>query len=72
VSRLEYRVRLTNLSWGEGPGSGWRPVRPGWANVRKHSDVQFRRKPRRSPASLAAAVLRRSGKAQQRGENRDA
>ena len=59
MSRLEYRVRLTNLSWGEGPGSGWRPVRPGWANVRKHSDVQFRRKPRRSLAFVVAAVFHR-------------
>jgi hypothetical protein len=69
MSHWEYRVRLTNLAWGEGPGSGWRPVRHGaWANVRRHSDVQFRRRPRRSPVLLvAAAMRRRAGEKQQRG-----
>lgn len=66
MSRLQYRVRLTSLAWGDGPGSDWRPVRPGaWANVRKHSDLQFRLRPRRP---LVAAVLRRTGDKQQRGE----
>ena len=69
MSRMEYRVRLMNLPWGEGPGSGWRPVRPGgWADVRKHSDVEFRRRPRRP---LAAALWRRASSKQQQGDGRD-
>jgi len=68
MARWQYRLRYTNLNWGDGgSGAGWQDVRPGgWENLTAHSDLQFRRRPRRSPASLIGAVLRRAGHKQQR------
>ena len=45
MARWQYRLRYTNLNWGDGgSGAGWQDVRPGgWENLTAHSDLQFRR-----------------------------
>ena len=69
MARWQYRLKLTNLNWGEERGAfPWRDVGPAWVNLAAYSDLQFRRRPRRSPASLIGAVLRRAGNKQQRRE----
>ena len=70
MARWQYRLKLTNLNWGEERGAyPWRDVgKPAWLDLRNYSDLQFRRRPRRSPASLVSAVLRRAGNKQQRRE----
>ena len=71
MARWQYRLRYTNLHWGDGgPRAQWRDVTPMdiALDIRDHSSLLFRRKPRRSPASLVGAVLRRAGNKQQRRE----
>ena len=70
MARWQYRLKLTNLNWGEERGAyPWRDVgKPAWLDLRNYSDLQFRRRPRRSPASLIGAVLGRAGNKQQRRE----
>ena len=69
MARWQYRLRLMNRQWGEGGyEADWHDA----GHVARHSiiefsDLQFRRKPRRFPASLVAAVLRRAGDKRQRG-----
>lgn len=65
MTRWEYRVRPTNLTWGEAPWRDAGDIRV--QSVRDFSDLQFRRKPRRS---VVAAIRRRAGNKQQRGEGR--
>ena len=66
MTRWQYRLRPMNL----GEWRAWRDVdgAPPPVIVTYCELLQFRRKPRRSPASLVGAVLRRPGNKQQRRE----
>ena len=68
MSRWQYRVRRTNINRYDEWVDVYETVSS--LGVMHCSDVQFRRRPRRSPASLVAAVLRRAGDKQQGGESR--
>jgi hypothetical protein len=62
VTRWQYRLRPTNLPWASGE---WCDVgTEAYVGLLKYSDLQFRRRPRRS---VVAAMRRRAGQKQQRG-----
>jgi len=69
MARWQYRVRRTNINRYDEWADVYETVTS--LGVMHCSDVQFRHKPRRSPASLVAAVLRRAGYKQQRGVSSD-
>lgn len=59
MTRWQYRLKYTNLNWGEERGAFlWRDVGdPPWIGLTQYDALQFRRKPGRT-ASLAAAIRR--------------
>ena len=66
MTRWQYRLRPMNRGEYEPWHDVYQVGQPTY--VVRYEALQFRRKPRRSPASLVGAVLRRAGHKQQRRE----